>query len=127
MIDDDFDSRLESFPEAWKPKAGAKVIGKVVLVEEREGEYGTYPVLVVRADDGAEIAIHCFHTVLRNELAKLRPAAGDRIGIKYFGKDAAKGYERYRCIVDRPQVGPDWDAIRAKAEAELQGDDELAI
>jgi hypothetical protein len=36
-----------------------------------------------------------YHTVLKNELGKLRPTVGDQIGIAYHGKDEAKGYERY--------------------------------
>jgi hypothetical protein len=51
--------------------------------------------VTIRSDDG-EFAVHCFHEVLANELARIAPKVGDRIGIKYSGKDRDGGYHRYR-------------------------------
>ena len=107
------------FPEAWRPKVGDCLIGTVVSTDERDGEYGTYPIVTVETRDGKRLAVHAFHTVARGELARLRPKVGDEIGIKYHGKDAERGYERYTMRVDRPGAEPDWDRIEADAGSEL--------
>src|SRR5215207_7993353 len=85
--------RLGMFPEAWQPKPGDQLIGGVTDVDERDGEYGLYPIVCVLTDDGDEFAVHGFHTVLRNEFAKQRPEVGDRIGIAYHGKITGKNSE----------------------------------
>lgn len=124
----DLSERVEKFPEPWKPEVGAKLVGEVIGVEQRDGEYGSYPIVVVMTGDGSEFAFHGFHTVAKNELAKQRPEVGDRIAIKYFGRtDDDRGYERYRILVDKPQQAVDWDAIGEQAEAEFEGDDDLPI
>ena len=102
------DDRLDSFAEAWKPEPGDKLIGTVVDLDERDSAYGDepYPIVTVETDDGNELAFHAFHTVARNELAKQRPAIGDRIGIAYHGKQDGKNYESYRVIVERAEPEP---------------------
>jgi len=115
--------RLESFAEGWRPKPGEKLIGVITEVDERESDFGNgrYPVITVASDDGREVALHGFHTVLKGELAKKRPAVGDRIGVAYFGRSGGeRPYERYRLIVEKPnpEGGVDWDAVAAQAKAE---------
>jgi hypothetical protein len=107
------------FPEAWRPKAGEYLIGTVTSLDERDGEYGSYPIVTVVTDDGKRLAFHAFHTVARGELARLRPKVGDEIGIKYHGRDAERGYERYTMRVDRPGAEVDWDRHAAETEGEL--------
>jgi hypothetical protein len=111
------DERLESTAEPWKPEFGDKIVGTVVDVDSRTTEYGTYPIVVLETDAGDEIAVHGFHTVLKNEFAKRPPTLGERIGVKYLGK-SDKGYEAYR-VVFAKRVEPDWRQIRAEAEAEI--------
>jgi hypothetical protein len=102
--------RLDSFPEPWKPKPGDKLIGEVIDLDERESEYGTYPIVIVASDEGEELAFHAFRTVARNELAKQRPQVGDRIGIAYHGKPEGRDYELYRIVVERDErPAVDWD------------------
>jgi hypothetical protein len=103
--------RLDSFAEPWMPDAGEKLIGEVVDLDERENEYGSYPVVTVLTDEGDELAFHAFRTVAKNELAKQRPQVGDRIGIKYVGKPEGKDYELYRIKVERDEQSKsiDWD------------------
>jgi hypothetical protein len=116
----DISERVESFPEPWKPEVGDKLVGEVIGVEQRNGEYGSYPIVVVMTEDGSEFAFHGFHTVAKNELAKQRPEVGDKIAIKYFGRtEDDRGYERYRILVDKPQEAVDWDAIGEEAAVEL--------
>ena len=119
------EDRIDSFPEAWKPKTGDKLVGTVSELGERESEYHDtpYPIVTVTTDDGSELAFHGFHTVAKNELAKQRPSVGDRIGIKYFGKDEERGYERYRIVVEKAEPAssePDWDAMAEETGQELQ-------
>ncbi|HXF37410.1 MAG TPA: hypothetical protein VNO17_09545 [Actinomycetota bacterium] len=120
----DLAERIDSFPEAWRPNPGDKLIGTVVEIGERASDYGgSYPVVTVLADDGREVVFHAFHTVAKSELARQRPEIGDRIGVKYFGRDEERKYERYRVVVEhqRPAPsGPDWDKVAAQAEAELR-------
>lgn len=110
--------RLSTFPEAWAPQPGVVLEGVIVGLDERDGGFGVYPIVSLRTDDDAEVTVHAFHTVLKGELAKQRPAVGERIGLAYHGKSADGRYERYRCIVDRPSTAPDWNRIAAEAEAE---------
>lgn len=109
------EDRLESVAEAWKPAPGDKLIGQIVDVDSRTTEYGTYPIIVVLTDSGDEIAVHGFHTVLKNELAKRQPNVGERIGVKYLGKQ--EKYEGYK-LVWQDVVPPDWNAIGVEAEAD---------
>jgi len=117
----DLSERLEQdLAPAWRPDQEDPdiLIGEVLSIELGTSEYGPYPLLVVRSEDGTEKAVHAFHTVLRNELVKHRPKVGERIGIKYLGEQkTAEGskfssYIGYRVRVDRP-LGADfnWDKI----------------
>lgn len=40
------------FPQAWRPKQGEYLIGKVVSLDERDGEYGSYPIVTVQRLNG---------------------------------------------------------------------------
>jgi hypothetical protein len=121
--------RLDMFPEAWMPEPEDLLIGNVTDVDDREGDYGVYPIVCVLPDNGdAERAVHGFHTVLKREFAKQKPAVGNHIGIKYHGKVEGRNgfYESYRVIVEKPDQpaatsGPDWDRHAKDAKAELEG------
>jgi hypothetical protein len=86
---------------AWRPAPGDTIIGELADVGERDNGYGPYPILTLLTDDGA-ISVHCFHEVLRSELAKLSPQVGECIGIKYIGRHPEKSYHQYRVSVERP-------------------------
>jgi hypothetical protein len=114
------EDRLDhDYAPAWKPRPGEKVVGRVLAIETIPGQYGAYPVVTLSTDDG-EVAIHAFHAVLKSELARQKPQPGDRLGCKYIGRDAEKGYEKYRLIVESARSEPiDWNRIGAEAEEEL--------
>ncbi len=112
----------------WRPKPGDVLIGTVVRVSEGVSTYGegTYPIVSVKTDDGEVVNAHAFHAVLKSELAKARPARGDRIGIRYEGKPPDRSYEMYKVAIEKPDAKPaepNWDEIRKKAEEELEGPD----
>lgn len=106
------------YAPAWRPDPGDKLIGEVVELSQREGAYGTYPIVTVRQDSGEELALHAFHTVAQNELAKARPQIGERIAIKYAGQrlggDGKSKYHAYKVAVDRPAAAFNWGAFGAE-------------
>jgi hypothetical protein len=113
------------YAKAWRYQPDDKLVGEVVELSQRDGAYGTYPIVTVRKDDGSELAFHAFHTVAQNELARARPQVGERIAIKYVGvasgADGRSSYHRYRVAVDRPAAAFNWGAFGA-AEAEVDPD-----
>src|SRR3990167_3976540 len=115
------EDRLEQgLPDAWRPDEQDPdiLIGEVVSVEQGTSDFGPYPLLVIKQDDGTEKALHAFQTVLRNELIRQRPQPGERIGIKYLGKQQSKpgskygSYTGYRVKVERDAGAAfDWSKI----------------
>jgi hypothetical protein len=94
------------FAQAWKPDPGDVLVGEVIELSERDGGYGSYPIVTVRQDNGEEAAFHAYHTVAASQLAEQRPAIGERVGIKYRGRVKGDGphgpYHSYTVKVDRP-------------------------
>jgi hypothetical protein len=79
--------------DAWMPTApGDQLVGEVVDVDMAWSDYrnGYYPVLTVRTDDGVELKLHAFRTVLFNEVVKWQPVVGERIIVTYLGAGKAK-------------------------------------
>jgi hypothetical protein len=122
MSNESLTSRLEKdYAPAWRPQAGDALVGEVVDLSQNTGYDGApYPIIVVKQDDGQEFALHAFHVVARNELAKQHPQIGERIGIRYTGdKATADGRGRfhgYRIVVDRPQAAFNWGAFQTEPE-----------
>jgi hypothetical protein len=118
--------------EAWRPAPGDQVIGRVVSIDERTGDYEPYPCITIHTSDDTLVAVHGFHTVLKNELSKFAPQEGDEIGISYRGlkkSGAGREFENYRVVVERsdgsPAAATDWSAHAASAKADLDaGDDQ---
>jgi hypothetical protein len=113
MSESTIDDRLDAdYAPAWRPAVDDKLTGEVVALSERDGGYGTYPIITLKRDDGDELAVHAMHTVLSAQLAELRPKVGDRIAIKYLGKIANKAgtgsYHGYRAVSDAADGGVDW-------------------
>lgn len=113
------EDRVENFPSAWKPKTGEKLTGTITELSERESEFGAYPAVGISTDTGEEVVFHAFHVAARNQLARLRPEVGDRLAVKYFGKDEEKGYEKYRILIDRTAPAINWDTHAVESAAEL--------
>lgn len=97
----------------WKPTPGDKVGGKVISVDARDGSYGVYPIVTLEDEGGTQVAVHAYHTVLRQKLAKRRPKVGDELEITYIGRKGdggsfGNGYEAYR-VSGGELVGYNWD------------------
>ncbi len=110
------DSLDKNFAPAWRPNPGDKLIGRVIELREREGQYGRYPIVTVRTAAGDELAVHAFHEVLSTELAQVAPAVGDEIGIKYLGKHPERDYHQYRVRRAGGAAGFHWSAYGEAAE-----------
>jgi hypothetical protein len=101
------------FAEGWKPEPGDVLEGRITGIDTGTNDYGSYPIVTVQREDGTSGAVHCFHSTIRGQLARLRPMVGNKIGIKYMGKRKAKNptpgrsdYADYR--VKMPEGGYDW-------------------
>ncbi len=74
-------------------------------------------------DDGIEFVWHGFHTVAKNELARQKPRVGDKLAVKYFGRDAKGAYEKYRVVVvhaePQEEKTPDWERMAKDSAHEL--------
>lgn len=124
-----FEDRLDSFAELWKPEEGDTLVGTIVEIDQRDSDYGhgQYPIITVAREDGLEFAFHAFHSVAKNELARLEPVTGEKIGIKYLGEKTPKGggkaYKSYRIKIDRTaETGRtiDWSAMKSDSDREMQ-------
>lgn len=111
--------RLDRETEVLKLEAGESVVGRLVELTLRDSDYGDpYPLVVLETSDGREVAVHGYHSVLRNRLLELDPRTGDELGIKCLGPRTSKAgtkYTDYRVVIDRAdrpdeQVDPDDDA-----------------
>jgi hypothetical protein len=126
--------RLDNLPEWWNHWPGDKLIGVVIEIDAYTGEY---PIVTVLVDEegsteqngqpipvGAERAFHAHATVAKAEIARRKPAAGDRLGVAFHGVVEGKSFERYRLIVERTNAhGPDTSETAGNSEtAETQGE-----
>ena len=57
------------------------------------------------------VAIHAFHTVLKNELSKRRPQIGDRLIVTYHGMRATNSGSKYHALLAR-DPGPSPAAVQ---------------
>ena len=121
----DLSTRLdEDFAEAWRPDTGDKIEGTVESVTSNDAGWGPYPIVTVNTGK-TRLAIHGFHTVLKNELARIQPSEGDTIAVKYMGlltaKDGKTQFHGYRVVTDsETSTAVDWSAIADTAREETQ-------
>lgn len=121
------EERLEAgYAEAWRPdqEDPDTLVGVVADISTNESDYGEYPIITIRQDDGTEKAVHAVHTVLRNELIKQRPQIGERIGIKFLGDIKTKpgsrysSYKGYSVRMERDATTAfNWSTLGLEAEA----------
>jgi hypothetical protein len=87
------DQLNEENAPAWRPEEGDIIEGKVVSIDQRPaGDYPAYWIITLEKDDGSREAVHAFHSVLEQELKRIRPQVGHRIAIKYLGKKQGRNY-----------------------------------
>src|SRR5262249_46703803 len=105
------------------------LVGVVVKIATASSDWGDdVPVVEVAPDDDATIVwrVTAYASVLARELAKQRPAAGDRIGVKYAGMPNSnndRAYHSFRVVVERqeaPAAAIDWDSIEKLARQDME-------
>lgn len=112
-------------PVAWRPidlGPGATIMGTLMRVEDRTTQYGPTAAMILANDEG-EHAVYLFFESLRTQLGRLRPAAGERVAVRYLGhkdvKNPTQGratkYHDFKVAVDRPadMTTVDWAATLA--------------
>lgn len=110
------------YAEGWKPKAGDVVEGKVTDVDSAYSTYtnSLYPIVTIQKDDGTEVSVHGFHTVLKKELLKRRPKIGEAIRIVFVGMRKMKneGMEAaiYKVTTESGISGDIWNAFHTTPE-----------
>ena len=102
----------DDYAPGWRPSEGDELVGELIETDTRQAEHGDYPVLTFQTDDDARVAVHAFHSVLRNGLAKLSPQVGDRVVIRYLGtkisRSTGRTFHAYRVSSDGPPKPFDW-------------------
>ena len=117
----------ESTSNAWIPEnPGDTLTGKVVDVDSAWSDYrnANYPLLTIENDDG-EHTVHCFHTVLFNEVMKWEPVVGEEVTIVYKGvgkgKPGMSGPKLYKVrIPGRPSASSRGVYGRLRGQAPTQ-------
>lgn len=93
---------LEDWPEAWRPEVGDVLVGEILSYDVGFTPYGEVRTVIVKPETGEKVSLWLSSTVLLDLFRRHKPKPGERIGLKYLGKDTKKGYHRYHLIVDRP-------------------------
>lgn len=109
--------------EGWQPDDGDELQGVVIAIKsgvsefkEKAGRNPAYPIVFVLPDDSdGVVAVHCFQTVIENEMRAQRPLPGESVYIKRIGpaENAKKGQSptiRYAVYVQRESGSADpWE------------------
>ncbi len=99
----DFVAQLDRERATWRPEPGDQIAGTVLSVEMNTSEYGDYPVIELDVPAGPIVAVHAFHTVLRNQIDRAGCERGDFFASRYEGRVGDKDMASYRTIIRHPQ------------------------
>lgn len=108
---------LTAEASGWQPNDGDEVEGTVLAIKSAYSEVknANYPIVFVYTDSGECVAVHCFQTVIENEMKSQRPLPGERIYVKRIGADpnqqVKKGQSptiRYAVHVSRETAADPW-------------------
>jgi hypothetical protein len=94
------------YPPAWKPTPGAVLVGFIDGYDVGHTAYGPVRTVIITEEaTNTKRSLWLSSTVLLDLFQRQKPKPGERIGLKYLGKNQEKGYHRYHLIVDRPETG----------------------
>lgn len=104
------------YPESWTPSEEDPMLAGVFLrLDQGPTQYGQQDIVIVRTEDGTDRGVWLIHAVLRKQLARVAPRAGELICIRWKGERkgaSGKTYHDYRVEIYRDSA-PDWNAIAA--------------
>lgn len=83
----------QEYAPSWQREETPEISGRIVQVDSRTNEWGTYPILTLEDEGGTQLAVHCVHSVLRREIARnYDPTSiiGQQIRIKYLGRSVVQ-------------------------------------
>ena len=80
--------------ERWDPEPGDAVAGIVADLRELDGEYNSYPLVVLDVGDRL-VEISCGRSVLRTEVMQRDVRVGDTLAVKYDGPTTSKAGKSY--------------------------------
>lgn len=131
--------------DAWIPETPGDILhGFVVDIDTAWSKFraaknpedpdaGWYPLLTIRTEDGGDVKLHCFRTVLYNEIMRKQPIAGEEINVTFVGqgpaRDGMSGAHIYRVKVEgrsgtanvynglRPASGPSGSGVMVGSDA----------
>lgn len=124
--------KLEAgYPVPWIPGENGdteEIIGTFIRLEQAPTRnFGMQWVMILAdLESRVERSVWLLHTVLRNELSKLKPVTGETVAIRHLGKKSpasgiGQDYDDYRVVCDRqPGTVANWDAVGANAAATVE-------
>lgn len=128
---DDLERKLdEPRPEACKFTTEGQTLRAVwVRLTTADAGRGGCPIAIVKDENGTTRALWLWHDALASQLRRLRPQPGDKLVIRYNGRQTSgtgRSYHAYTVVSDRdPAVS--WDDLAAGGPASTAGgDDEWA-
>jgi len=92
MNDEEISSKLNTIVRMWQPQAMEQFIGTFRYEERRTSQHGETTVLVFEIDGGELLGVW-ENVILADALKDVQP--GDRIGIKFLGKQTNKRNTQY--------------------------------
>ena len=100
--------------ESYKfTRAGEILTGTVAKLDVGRTRDGDQVRIVVLDDGEALRSVWLLHDALDSQMRKLKPQPGDRIAIRYNGKETSAGsgrqYHSYTVVSDREQPAFSWD------------------
>lgn len=104
-----------SYPPWWNPEEhGNTLIGQLIRYEKGTTQYGPCHIAVIMDEDtGTVYSVWLQSFVLENRFREENPKPGERVGIKYLGrqspKDGGAEYHNYHVQVDRRDQATPWE------------------
>jgi hypothetical protein len=139
----DMDMDLE-YAEGWRPEPGDTVIGPILDLSQGWSDQTQthYPIVTLHDDKtDKDVAVHCFHQVLRSKMNELRPMVGETIGIKFVEKRATKDGKREVSVYNvkvkgrsaniwdqpivAPRPSPVTESLDAKPDTDNENDEDI--
>lgn len=127
----------KDYPKAWlAEKKGDTIVGTMLRLEQGNTSYGPALVVIIAEEEtGEERAIWLITEAMRSGFNRTRPAIGEKIAVRYLGKQKVKTqtpgrsneYHNYKVVVDRPDgTSVDWaGALNVPSAADAVDEDDV--